>query len=296
MSYASDDRRTDSERQVFVSRQGRSPLPDDLERLDRLDNWEIADGEMDPREMTLTGKDGVVGKIKNLIASPSTGHVHFVLVDVQPPHGTPGHQVLLPISMITLDRDNAMTKLSGEQIRNAPPWHEEIGREGMSAHYAYWTYLPSSPSSERPPEPVGAAPQTGNRDEVVIPVVEERLTVDKEQVEHGGIRIRSRVIEKPVEAEVTLRKEHVTVERRPADRPVSENDPVFQEGTMEIREIDEVPVVSKEARVVEEVVVGREAEEHMETVRGTVRRTEVESDDDARIPLEHPASPPSRRV
>ena len=39
--------------------------------------------------------------------------------------------------------------------------------------------------------------------------------------------------------------------------------------------------VSKQARVVEEVVVRKDAEEHIETVRGTVRRTDVDIDRDA---------------
>ncbi len=39
-------------------------------------------------------------------------------------------------------------------------------------------------------------------------------------------------------------------------------------------------MVAKEARVVEEVVVRREAGERTETVRDTVRRTEVEVDDE----------------
>jgi len=49
-----------------------------------------------------------------------------------------------------------------------------------------------------------------------------------------------------------------------------------QERTVEVTETAEEPVVRKQARVVEEVVVGKEQEERTETVRDTVRRTEVE--------------------
>jgi stress response protein YsnF len=110
-----------------------------------------------------------------------------------------------------------------------------------------------------------------------IPVVEEKLNVGKRQVESGGARIRSRVIEKPVEENVRLREEHVVVNRRPVDREVTEGDlKNFQPGEMEITERAEVPVVGKQARVVEEVEVGKNVTEREETVRDTVRTTDVD--------------------
>ena len=94
------------------------------------------------------------------------------------------------------------------------------------------------------------------------------------------MRVRTRVIEKPVEEQVRLREERVRVERRPVNRPVTEADlAAFREGTIEITERAEVPVVDKQARVVEEVAVGKEVGERTETVRDTVRRTEVEVDE-----------------
>jgi len=113
--------------------------------------------------------------------------------------------------------------------------------------------------------------------EAVIPVVEEELSVGKRAVQRGGVRVYTHVQERPVEESVRLREEHVTVERHPVDRPVTEADrAAFQEGTIELTETAEEAVVSKQARVVEEVVVGKEATERTETVRDTVRRTEVD--------------------
>ncbi len=114
-------------------------------------------------------------------------------------------------------------------------------------------------------------------DREVIPVVEENLEVGKRAVERGGARIRSRVIEKPVEANVRLREEHVVVNRRPVNRAVTESDVNnLQEGEIELTERAEVPVVNKQARVVEEIEVGKTVEERDETVRDTVRRTDVD--------------------
>jgi hypothetical protein len=118
----------------------------------------------------------------------------------------------------------------------------------------------------------------GRGDETVrIPVVEEQVQVGTRQVEHGGARIYSRMTETPVEQEVSVREEHVHVERRPVDRPAHEKDlAAMQEGTTEVTETKEEPVVRKQARVVEEVVVSKDVEEHTEKVRDTVRRSEVD--------------------
>ena len=114
-------------------------------------------------------------------------------------------------------------------------------------------------------------------DEATLQVLREELQVGKRTVEAGGVRLRSKIIERPVEEQVRLRHEYVRVQRVPVNRPATEADfGTFQQGELELREQREVPVVNKEARVVEEIHVGREAEEHVETIRDTVRETDVE--------------------
>jgi uncharacterized protein (TIGR02271 family) len=126
-----------------------------------------------------------------------------------------------------------------------------------------------------------AAPYT--RDEIaqerarVIPVVEEELEVGKRQVDLGAVRVVSRMVETPVNESVTLREEHANIERRPVDRPASEADLAgLRDESIEIRETAEKAVVSKSARVVEEVTVGKTATEHTEQVSDSVRRTVVD--------------------
>jgi uncharacterized protein (TIGR02271 family) len=110
-----------------------------------------------------------------------------------------------------------------------------------------------------------------------LPVIEEELQVGKRVVETGGVRLRSRIIEKPVEERLRLREEHVHVERHAVDRPASQADiDAFKEEVIEVTEQAEVPVVSKQAQVVEEVSLSKEVEERTETIRDTLRSTEVE--------------------
>ncbi len=123
---------------------------------------------------------------------------------------------------------------------------------------------------------VAGVTRAANEGEAVLPVIEEQLRLGKRTVEKGAARVSTKVTEVPVEESVTLREENVTVERRPVDRAVENAPAAFQEGTIEVTEMAEVPVVAKEARVVEEVVVGKNVTEHTETVRDTVKRTDVD--------------------
>jgi len=111
--------------------------------------------------------------------------------------------------------------------------------------------------------------------EAVLPVIEEEIDVGKRQVETGGGRVHTKVQERPVEEQVNLREEHVNVERRPVDRPLSDANAAFQEQSFEVTEMAEEPVVRKQARVLEEVVIRKDMQEHTETVRDTVRRQDV---------------------
>ncbi len=127
----------------------------------------------------------------------------------------------------------------------------------------------------RRPAKTGA---TATEGEQTLEVVEEELDVGTRQVEGGGVRVSTYVTEKPVEKQVRVRDETVDVERRPVDRPVSnaEADSAFQERAVEMTERTEDVVVGKQARVVEEVVLTKDVDEHTETVRDTVRKTDVD--------------------
>jgi uncharacterized protein (TIGR02271 family) len=120
--------------------------------------------------------------------------------------------------------------------------------------------------------------------EEVIPVVEEQLVVGKRDVNRGGVRVRSYVTETPVHEQIRLRNERVNVERRTVDLPLSAADgDAFRERSIDMTATGEEAVVGKNARVVEEVVVSKTAEEHVENIDGTVRKTDVEVDRDSDV-------------
>jgi uncharacterized protein (TIGR02271 family) len=111
----------------------------------------------------------------------------------------------------------------------------------------------------------------------VIPVVQEELKVGKREVQRGGARIYSRVVETAVNETIGLREEHVDVQRRVVNQPISPSDvTAFKEQTIEMRETAEEAVVQKSARIVEEVTIGKQVSERQEQIHDTVRHTEVE--------------------
>jgi stress response protein YsnF len=118
--------------------------------------------------------------------------------------------------------------------------------------------------------------------------MEEDIHVGKRDVETGRVHVRSRIIETPVEEHVRLRQEHVNIERNPVDRRVS-GDEIgnFEDHDFEVTEHAEVPVVDKEARIVEEIRINKEVDEKDEVIRDTVRKTDVDIDEETN---------PNRRV
>lgn len=110
----------------------------------------------------------------------------------------------------------------------------------------------------------------------VIRLAEEQLKVGKRLFETGTTRIRRYVVEKPVEAQVTLHEEHAEIARRAISDPSYVQDIDWTDRTIEVTETAEQAVVSKQARVAEEVVIRKSGSDRVETVRDTVRRQQVD--------------------
>lgn len=119
-----------------------------------------------------------------------------------------------------------------------------------------------------------------------IPIVEERLQICKQDVDLGGVRIHPRLVATPVEKEVVLREEHVGVDRRRVERPATESD--YEDREISMMERAEQAYATKTAHVVEEIRLGKTVSERTETIRDTLRHTEVELRD---LPGESPDGP-----
>ena len=123
--------------------------------------------------------------------------------------------------------------------------------------------------------PAAASMPTGNQDEV-LRLAEETFNVGKRQVQAGMTRVRRFVTERPVEAQVTLHEEHAEIARRAISDPGYIKDIDWSDRTIEVRETKEQAVVSKSARIAEEVVIQKKGSDRVETVKDSVRRQQAE--------------------
>jgi uncharacterized protein (TIGR02271 family) len=232
-------------------------------------------------------EEGIWGAIKNLFMPDD--HAHLYAEGIRR-----GYAMLL----VRTDASHQERVLSLLEAQNpvdvdthAAEWRQQ-GWSGIHRGQSGWEVQRTAAARAAPDRAVGVAdvPRpadtsrgvTGGNEEVV-PVYEEQLRVGKRQVGRGSVRVRSFVVETPVQEQVRLHEERINIERRPVDRPVSgiEAGAVpFQDRTVEVTATAEEAVVAKETRIKEEIVVRKEEEERTQTVSDTVRHTEVEIDDD----------------
>ena len=237
--------------------------------------------------------EGIWGAIKRLFMPDDESHLYA--------EGIRRGYAMLVVRTGAGDQEQIISLLESQHAvdveTHASEWRQS-GWSGVHEGQAAWeTQLGASArdrnSAATSNASSGVATGTAGRaQEEVIPVYEEQLRVGKREVGRGSVRVRSYVVEQPVQEQVHLREERVHVERRPVDRPADiaagAAEP-FRERTIEVTATAEEAVVAKEARVKEEIVVGKDTEERTETVSDTVRRTEVEIDDErATAPTRNP--------
>ena len=155
------------------------------------------------------------------------------------------------------------------------------GMAGRSDAQAAPAAAPPAPAPAAAPAPASSASEVIQ--EETIPIVEEELRIGKREVLRGGARVHTYTSEAPVQEQVELAEEHASVERRPANRRLTEEEVVrgglLQERVIEVSQMREEAVVSKEAFVREEVIVRKSVERRTEQINETVRRTEVETEE-----------------
>lgn len=122
----------------------------------------------------------------------------------------------------------------------------------------------------------GSVPEEDQEESQAIPMIEEEMKVGKRKIGKGKVRVTSRMEETPVQQKVKLTEEHAFIRSRPVSRAAGPEDmAASEEGTIEVEETAEKAVIKKNARVVEEIEVGKESSEKTKTVKNTVRHTEI---------------------
>lgn len=112
--------------------------------------------------------------------------------------------------------------------------------------------------------------------EQVLRLADEQLKVGKRMIDTGKTRVRRFVTERDASADVTLHEEHAEVLRRAVSDPKYLADVDWADKSIELIETAEQALVSKTAKVVEEVALKKIGSDHVQTLHEKVRHQEVE--------------------
>lgn len=265
----------------------------------RASGYEIAEGEPDIRGWDVQNKEGqTIGEVDELLFDQQSCKVRYIIVDIDDDNSkADDRKVLIPIGLAVLhekEDDVVLPTLNLEQLAMLPEYKK--GSLDVSTEKSIRNILAGVGVTGVAAGTLGSTTDDSedfyahdhfNEDKLYqnrntsndqsIPIIEENINVGKRVVQTGGVRVKTNIVETPVEETVRLREEHVTVERNPVNKPLPEGSfAPFEESSIELTERAEVPVVSKEARVVEEISIGKEVNQREETIQDTVRKTEVD--------------------
>lgn len=211
---------------------------------------------------TVRSYDGTyLGKVARLLADVDTNYVVAVVLDDG--RELRAHDVSIGFDELTLAKPMATAKpavaTTPKPVAAAPP---PPAKPALAA-------VPAQP----PPKAL-----TRDDEDVVLQLVDEEIDVGKRSYETGGVHVETHIISEPIEKEVRINEERVSVQRTKVDRTLEDAaaNALFRDQNYEIRATAEVPVVKKFAHVVEEVVVKREAFDRDEKIRDTVRHMEAD--------------------
>lgn len=279
--------------------------PEDLTRLEDLNDWRVEAGRVDPREYDLVGFDGdKLGTIKSLLVSPSRQRAYLALVDA----GNWFHHKLFLIPLDLLQIDAAMQQASGPftkaQFQQAPEY--QSGDRNYAGYYGYWNRFRTASAPVTKPvsgtAPITEAQRTARAvpNDVRVPVTDETAEIHKQEREAGYITIRKRVDVETQHISEPVTRTRVETETRqiPAGQQYTAGPgaTTLREGeTLRIPLTEEELVVEKVPRVKEEVIVHMRPETEQVERDVQLRHEHVEVDEEGDVELEEAEPTAPRR-
>ena len=240
--------------------------------------YEMVHGEPDIRGWkVVTRQNEKIGKVDELLFDTVTLSVRYAIVDIDgKPLNLISRKVLIPIGLAELHEKDDVVYFSDVTVGHLASLPEyKKGKVTLETETAIRTLF--IPVEANAPQPV-YTDDINNRGDFY----------KHEYFDHNRMYNSRRLAQEQDDVDnATVNRRHIPVDRdedtqridekRTPDEPVQKGGfAPFEEGVIEIKEHSEVPVVSKEARVVEEVSVKKDVDEHDEKVKDSVRKTEVD--------------------
>ena len=241
----------------------------------------IGDDYYDPTGKTAFGvNEEKIGKIEGALVEDTTGRIRYLIVDAGGWFSS--KEVLVPAGLARIVGDDvffdSLTKSQVEAMEVYDHDYQYSYKEQYERDRQAFV-ADSIPEAERMEiaDHNYDAPNT-------LELLEERLTVNKDRIVAGLVKVGKHVVTEERNVNVDLEEEHANIERtnvnRPTDRRIGDID---GSETIEVELEAERAHVNKETYVTEEVNVGKTTERHTETIVDTIQREELDVDNDGNV-------------
>ena len=241
----------------------------------------IGDDYYDPSGKTAYGvNEEKIGKIDGALVEDTTGRIRYLIVDVG--GWFTSKEVLVPAGLARIVGDDVFfDSLTKSQVEAMDVYDHDY-QYSYKDQYAKdrQTFIADTIPTEEHLDLQDTAYNAPN----TLELLEERLTVNKERIVAGLVKVGKHVVTEERNVDVELEEEHAHIERtnvnRPTDRRVGDTN---ANETIELELEAERARVAKETYVTEEVNVGKTTERHTETIVETINREELDVDRDGNV-------------
>ena len=241
----------------------------------------IGDDYYDPAGKTAYGvNEEKIGKIDGALVEDTTGRIRYLIVDAGGWFSS--KEVLVPAGLARIVGDDvffdSLTKSQVEAMEVYDHDYQYSYKEQHEKDRQAFT-ADTVPAAERMDiaDHVYDAPST-------LELLEERLTVNKDRIVAGLVKVGKHIVTEQRNVEVELEEEHANIQRTSVDRPTDR-----RIGDVDGNEVIEVELEAERARVAkdtfvsEEVSIGKTTERHTETIVETIQREELDIDHDGNV-------------
>lgn len=241
----------------------------------------IGDDYYDPTDKTAYGvNEEKIGKIEGALVEDTTGRIRYLIVDAGGWFSS--KEVLVPAGLARIVGDDvffdSLTKSQVEAMEVYDHDYQYSYKEQYEKDRQAFT-ADTVPAEER----VDIADHSYDAPNT-LELLEERLTVNKDRIVAGLVKVGKHVVTEERNVEVELEEEHADIQRtsvdRPTDRRIGDMD---TNDTVEVELEAERARVGKDTYVSEEVNVGKTTERHTETIVETIQREELDVNNDGNV-------------
>ena len=241
----------------------------------------IGDDYYDPTNKTAYGvNEEKIGKIEGALVEDTTGRIRYLIVDAGGWFSS--KEVLVPAGLARIVGDDVFfDSLTKGQVEAMEVYDHDYQYSYKDQYEKDRQAFSSDivPAAERMEIADHAydAPNT-------LELLEERLTVNKDRIVAGLVKVGKHVVTEERNVDVELEEEHANIQRTNVDRPTDRRiGDVNGNEAIEVELQAERARVGKETYVSEEVNVGKTTERHTETIIETIQREELDVNDEGHV-------------